>query len=175
MGHRQITTPWILAVDSILQLVCTEQGSTSWICLSKPPMSLYCSVGRSSTSMAFTRESYLHTHHNTPLYTYRHWTHVMASHFTHTDTGHTSWHPTLHLLTLDAHHDTPLYTYWLYTYWHWAHIMATHFTHTNTGHTSRHPTLHIPTLDTHYGTPVHTRHGTLLYTNRHHTHASPVW
>ena len=32
---------------------------TSWICWSRPPMSLYCSVGLSSTSMAFTRESYL--------------------------------------------------------------------------------------------------------------------
>lgn len=33
-------------------------ASTSWICLSRPPMSLYCSVGLSSTSMALTLESY---------------------------------------------------------------------------------------------------------------------
>ena len=33
---------------------------TSLICLSKPPISLYCSVGRSSTSIALTRESYLY-------------------------------------------------------------------------------------------------------------------
>ena len=32
---------------------------TSSICLSSPPMSLYCSVGLSSSSIAFTRESYL--------------------------------------------------------------------------------------------------------------------
>lgn len=36
----------------------TTASISSWICLSKPPMSLYCSVGLSSTSMAFTRESY---------------------------------------------------------------------------------------------------------------------
>mmetsp|Transcript_15003 Transcript_15003/g.43244 ORF Transcript_15003/g.43244 Transcript_15003/m.43244 type:complete len:323 (-) Transcript_15003:28-996(-) len=36
----------------------TMASINSWICLSKPPMSLYWSVGRSSTSMAFTRESY---------------------------------------------------------------------------------------------------------------------
>lgn len=38
--------------------VLGHTGITSWICLSSPPMSLYCSVGLSSTSMAFTRESY---------------------------------------------------------------------------------------------------------------------
>ena len=32
---------------------------TSSICLSRPPISLYCSVGFSSTSIALTRESYL--------------------------------------------------------------------------------------------------------------------
>ena len=32
---------------------------TSSICLSNPPISLYVSVGFSSTSIAFTRESYL--------------------------------------------------------------------------------------------------------------------
>mmetsp|Transcript_39935 Transcript_39935/g.124418 ORF Transcript_39935/g.124418 Transcript_39935/m.124418 type:complete len:210 (+) Transcript_39935:247-876(+) len=36
----------------------TMASMSSWICLSRPPMSLYWSVGRSSTSMAFTRESY---------------------------------------------------------------------------------------------------------------------
>mmetsp|Transcript_12758 Transcript_12758/g.37925 ORF Transcript_12758/g.37925 Transcript_12758/m.37925 type:complete len:352 (-) Transcript_12758:6-1061(-) len=36
----------------------TMASISSWICLSRPPMSLYWSVGRSSTSMAFTRESY---------------------------------------------------------------------------------------------------------------------
>ena len=35
------------------------ETATSWICLSRPPMSEYCSVGLSSTSIAFTRESYL--------------------------------------------------------------------------------------------------------------------
>jgi len=34
-------------------------SQTSCICLSRPPISPYCSVGRSSTSIAFTRESYL--------------------------------------------------------------------------------------------------------------------
>lgn len=32
--------------------------TTSCICVSSPPMSLYCSVGLSSSSIAFTRESY---------------------------------------------------------------------------------------------------------------------
>mmetsp|Transcript_4096 Transcript_4096/g.7751 ORF Transcript_4096/g.7751 Transcript_4096/m.7751 type:complete len:347 (-) Transcript_4096:280-1320(-) len=36
----------------------TMASMSSWICLSAPPMSEYSSVGRSSTSMAFTRESY---------------------------------------------------------------------------------------------------------------------
>ena len=35
------------------------ETATSWICLSRPPMSEYCSVGLSSTSIAFTLESYL--------------------------------------------------------------------------------------------------------------------
>lgn len=33
-------------------------STSSSICLSSPPMSVYVPVGRSSTSMAFTRESY---------------------------------------------------------------------------------------------------------------------
>uniref|UniRef100_A0A2M4ACQ5 Putative ribosomal protein s8 n=2 Tax=Anopheles triannulatus TaxID=58253 RepID=A0A2M4ACQ5_9DIPT len=36
----------------------TTASISSWICLSSPPMSEYCSVGRSSTSIAFTRASY---------------------------------------------------------------------------------------------------------------------
>mmetsp|Transcript_16785 Transcript_16785/g.29064 ORF Transcript_16785/g.29064 Transcript_16785/m.29064 type:complete len:225 (+) Transcript_16785:1387-2061(+) len=36
----------------------TMASMSSWICLSSPPMSLYSSVGFSSTSIAFTRESY---------------------------------------------------------------------------------------------------------------------
>lgn len=114
-------------------------------------MSLYCSVGRSSTSMAFTRESYLHTRHSTPLYTYQQWTHIMAPHFTHTDTECTSRHSTLHIPTLGTHHGNPLYTYRP-----WTHVMTPHLTHTDSGHTLRHPsrhtswhlTLHTPTPHT---------------------------
>mmetsp|Transcript_4966 Transcript_4966/g.16635 ORF Transcript_4966/g.16635 Transcript_4966/m.16635 type:complete len:248 (-) Transcript_4966:503-1246(-) len=36
----------------------TMASTSSCTCLSRPPMSLYCSVGFSSTSIAFTRESY---------------------------------------------------------------------------------------------------------------------
>mmetsp|Transcript_81188 Transcript_81188/g.173773 ORF Transcript_81188/g.173773 Transcript_81188/m.173773 type:complete len:210 (-) Transcript_81188:584-1213(-) len=43
---------------SLCVIGSTMASMSSWICLSKPPMSLYWSVGRSSTSMAFTRESY---------------------------------------------------------------------------------------------------------------------
>mmetsp|Transcript_102602 Transcript_102602/g.313770 ORF Transcript_102602/g.313770 Transcript_102602/m.313770 type:complete len:326 (-) Transcript_102602:132-1109(-) len=43
---------------SLLVMGNTMASIISWICLSKPPMSLYWSVGRSSTSMALTRESY---------------------------------------------------------------------------------------------------------------------
>ena len=49
-----------------------QPNSTSWICLSRPPMSLYCSVGRSSTSMALTRESYLQ-HTSQPHFTHAVW------------------------------------------------------------------------------------------------------
>ena len=57
-------------------------------------------------------------------------THVTVPHFTHTNSGHTSQHPTLH------------------TFQHWTHIMAPQFTHSDTGHTSQHPTLHTQTLHT---------------------------
>uniref|UniRef100_A0A6B0TYJ3 Putative secreted protein n=1 Tax=Ixodes ricinus TaxID=34613 RepID=A0A6B0TYJ3_IXORI len=36
----------------------TTASTSSWICLSRPPMSEYSSVGRSSTSIALTLESY---------------------------------------------------------------------------------------------------------------------
>ena len=93
----------------------------------------------------------LDTRHGIPLYTYRQWTHIMAPHFTHTDTGCTSWHPTLDILTLGTHHGNPLYTYW-----QWTHVMTPHLTHTNNGHTLQHPsrhtswhlTLHTPTPHT---------------------------
>mmetsp|Transcript_7463 Transcript_7463/g.17077 ORF Transcript_7463/g.17077 Transcript_7463/m.17077 type:complete len:210 (+) Transcript_7463:320-949(+) len=62
-GGPCIRTPlggWMpmLMKRSLWVIGSTMASISSWICLSRPPMSLYWSVGRSSTSMAFTRESY---------------------------------------------------------------------------------------------------------------------
>ena len=43
---------------SLCVMGSTTASTSSWICLSSPPMSEYCSVGRVSTSIAFTLESY---------------------------------------------------------------------------------------------------------------------
>mmetsp|Transcript_126754 Transcript_126754/g.366914 ORF Transcript_126754/g.366914 Transcript_126754/m.366914 type:complete len:231 (-) Transcript_126754:55-747(-) len=48
----------MLSKRSLWVIGRTMASINSWICLSKPPMSLYWSVGRSSTSIALTRESY---------------------------------------------------------------------------------------------------------------------
>mmetsp|Transcript_105461 Transcript_105461/g.206841 ORF Transcript_105461/g.206841 Transcript_105461/m.206841 type:complete len:326 (-) Transcript_105461:109-1086(-) len=48
----------MLSKRSLWVIGSTIASISSWICLSKPPISLYWSVGRSSTSIAFTRESY---------------------------------------------------------------------------------------------------------------------
>mmetsp|Transcript_15960 Transcript_15960/g.48738 ORF Transcript_15960/g.48738 Transcript_15960/m.48738 type:complete len:276 (+) Transcript_15960:612-1439(+) len=50
-------TPMVSNI-SLCVMGSTTASMSSWICLSQPPMSLYSSVGRSSTSMALTRLSY---------------------------------------------------------------------------------------------------------------------
>mmetsp|Transcript_2305 Transcript_2305/g.6641 ORF Transcript_2305/g.6641 Transcript_2305/m.6641 type:complete len:273 (+) Transcript_2305:1-819(+) len=48
----------IVSKRSLCVIGSTTASISSWICLSSPPMSLYWSVGRSSTSIVLTRWSY---------------------------------------------------------------------------------------------------------------------